>query len=264
MTAKISSSALNFRPAVIAMLSVGCCIAHGSTVREGKIGPFYTRSEVWKVEDLTEPNLRLYYQQLSQELKGYRAWTVEVFIDQDDARRELHGKLRTEENYDWWLKLYNEFGSKLLPKAEFLTYENNGVLRLRDGAGTLSETVLSGDNFLRIRNTDIEFDILETYFSGLPPHTKSALGDEAMIWVYVRASSFPSVRQARQFSLIMRKRYQEKRIVVHIRTDSYFITDGRFPIVYRFDPDRVPPSREQYEQSKTMYCFCDRPGILCR
>jgi hypothetical protein len=62
----------------------------------------------------------------------------------------------------------------------------------------------------------------------------------------------------------MQKRFQLKRIVVALRADAYFLTDDMFPVVYRFDAKPMPPSREQYEQMKTMYCVSDRPGIQCR
>ena len=77
---------------------------------EQKVGPFYSRVVLWDAADLTERNLRPFYRQLSQELRGYRAWTVRVFVDEGDATRELHGKLATEKGYDWWLDLYNSYG----------------------------------------------------------------------------------------------------------------------------------------------------------
>jgi len=249
---------------VISLLAGASCFsAQDSPLFEGHVGPFYSRTVIWDAGRFTEQNLRSYRKQLSQELKDYRAWTIAVFIDKGDATRELYGKLPTEETYDQWLELYNKFGRRLLPMAEFLTYESNTVLRMRDSSGICSETVLSGDNFLKVRVDDIDFEILKTYFTPLPPHTTVTPGDEAMIWLSVRSSSFPNENQARDFSSLMQKRFQQKRVNVTIRTDSYFITDGRFPILYRFDQDGSPPSREQYEHSRTMYCFCERPGIQC-
>ena len=75
---------------------------------------------IWNAVDLTDPNLRLLYADLSRELKGRRAWVVDVFVDEGDATRELHGKLRTQTDYSWWLKLYNEFGRHVFPMAEDL------------------------------------------------------------------------------------------------------------------------------------------------
>lgn len=259
-----SGGYLIHRLVVVTILVATSCCAESRTLREWRVGPFYNRVVIWAGTDLTEPNLRSYYQQLSRELTGNRAWRVDVFSDEGDATRELYGKLRTEGDYDWWLGLYNKFGRKLLPKAEILSYAHNAVLRMRDTAGSCSEVVLSGDNFLRVHVGSIEFEILETYYHRLPPRTKPSHGDEAMISVYVRASSFPNVDQAREFGFLMRKRFRQKRIIVLIRTDSYFITDLAFPIMYRFDRDGVPPTREQYEQSKTMCCLCDRPAVLCR
>ena len=246
------------------MPGVPCHAAQESTFSQGSSGPFYGRAVVWDAAMLTEQNLRSYYQPLSKELNAYRAWTVYVFVDKGDASRELHGKLRTEETYDWWLELYNKFGHSLLPMAEFLSFEGNTVLRMRDSAGRCSESVLSGNNFLRLEVDGTKFEILEMYFSALPPHTAASPGDEAMIWLYVRSSVFPSQKQGRDFSLVMRERFRQRRIVIAIRTDSYFLTDGRFPIMYRFDQNSAPPSREEYAQSKTMGCFCDRAEVMCR
>jgi len=239
-------------------------VTRNSILWEGRVGPFYSRVTVWTVPEFTEPNLRAFYQRLAQKLKGNRAWKVEVFVDRNDAYRELYGKLVTEGDYDWWLKLYNKFGRKLLPKAEILSYRSNAVLRLRDRAGTCSEVVLSGDNFLRVHADNIEFEILEVYYHPLPPQSKPRHGDEAMVSLYVRASSFPKADQARAFALLMRKRFQQKQIIATIRTDSYFLTDNAFPIMYRFDATAAPPSPEQYKQSKIMYCFCDEPAIRCQ
>ena len=155
-------------------------------------------------------------------------------------------------------------GVTLLPMAEISKLDDNGVLRLRNSSGASSEILLSGDNFLHTQVRNIDFEILETYYHPLPPHVESSPGDEAMISVYVRASSFPSTKQATAFSLLMQERFHQNRIIVGFRTDAYFLTDGAFPILYRFDPQGTPPSHAEYEQSKTMYCFCDQPEIQCR
>jgi len=85
-----------------------------------------------------------------------------------------------------------------------------------------------------------------------------------MITVYMRSSMFTSVGQAREFTRLMQERFQEKRIIVTLRIDAFFIDDHDFPVVYPFDPPATPPSKEEYEHSKTMYCFSDQPGIQCR
>jgi hypothetical protein len=228
------------------------------------VGPFYSRSVLWNASDLTEENLRLFYRELSREFKERNGWTVDVFVDQEDATRETYGKLKTGGDYDWWLDLYNQFGRALRPMAEISRNMGDGVVRLRDQAGNSSETVLAGENFLHVRVENVDFEVLKIYYSPLPPQTASNPGDEAMISIYVRASSFPSADLARQFSHLMQVRFQQKRIMVALRSDSYFITDGAFPIMYRFDRQGLPPSRPAYETSPTMYCFCDVPGIQCR
>ena len=251
-------------PLLVAILAATTCLALDHTLWQGKAGPFYSRVVVWDAAELTEPNLRLFYQQLSRELRENRAWTVDVFIDKNDAERELHGLMATEGDYDWWLNLYNRFGRTLLPMAEIQSYGNNAVLRLRDSAGKCSETVLSGDNFLRANVDNAKFEVLKIYYRSLPPHTEPRPGDETMISVYVRSSPFPTVEQARAFSQLMEERFQQKRVMVIFRADAFFLTDGAFPIMYRFDRAATPPSREEYAHSKTMYCFCDQPGLPCR
>jgi hypothetical protein len=246
------------------MLTVATSPALGRTLWEAKVGPFYSRVVVWDAAELVEPNLRLFYESLSRELKGSRAWTVGVFMDQRDAEREVSGKMRTDPSYDWWLDLYDKFGRDPLPMAEISSYNGDGVLRVRDRFGACTESVLSGDNFLRVHLGAIGFEILKVYYRPLPPHTNPSPGDESVVSVYVRASAFPSSEQAIEFSLLMQRRFQQKRIVVALRADAYFLTDDMFPVVYRFDPKPTPPSREQYEQGKTMYCVSDRPGIQCR
>ena len=248
----------------MALLSAAAVPSRGSTLWEEQLGPFYARSVLWDAADLTEPKLRLFYHELSEELKNNRAWTVGVFTDETDAGHESAGKMLTEKGYDWWLELYNEFGRKLLPMAEILVYEKNAVLRLRSSDGTCSEVVLLGDNFLRVRLGSVKFEILKIIYHRLPPSAEPRPGDEAMISVYVRSSSFPGENQARRFSLLMKDRFLQKRVDVAFRSDAFFLTDLRFPIMYRFDSTATPPSRDEYAKSKTMYCFCELPGIQCR
>jgi hypothetical protein len=249
---------------VIVMLAATPCPALGQTLREGKAGPFYSRAALWHATDLTEANLRSLYQQLSRELREYRAWTVDVFIDRGDAAREVSGMMVTDKGYDWWLDLYNEFGRRLLPMAEIQSSGEDAVLRVRDSAGICSEVVLSGNNFLRARVNNIEFEILKIFYGSLPPHTEPTPGDESMISVYVRSSAFPSAVQARELTRSLQERFQQKRVMVKFRTDAFFLTDGFFPIMYRFDSAANPPTKDEYEKSKTLYCFCDQPGIPCR
>ena len=248
----------------VAILTATSSPGFGRTLWEAKVGPFYSRVVLLDAADLTEANLRVFYQGLSQELKDNRAWTVSVFVDQRDAEREVSGKMRTDPSYDWWLDLYEKFGRNPLPMAEIYSYDGNGVLRLRDRSGACIESVLSGDNFLRVRLGPTDFEILKVYYRALPPHTDPVSGDEATVSIYVRTSTAPGTEQGREFSRLMQKRFQQKRIVVALRADAYFITDNIFPVVYRFDPNPTPPSSEQYEQRKTMYCVCDRPAIQCR
>src|SRR5262249_13476458 len=204
------------------------------------------------------------YGELSQELKDKSAWMVDVFVDREDATRESHGKLKTEGNYDWWLHLYNDFGRNPQPMAELSVYKENAILRLRDQTGKSKAVVLAGDNFLHVRLQSVDFEILKTYYHPLPPQTESIRGDEAMISIYVRSSSLPSVELAREFSRLMQARFEQKRIMVAFSTDAYFLTDGAFPIAYRFNPPGIPRSRAAYGASHTIYCFCDIPGIACR
>lgn len=253
------------RTMVIALLAATSCLAVNQTLWNWKAGPFCKLIVVWDVADLTEPKLRSYYQGLSRDLKRYRAWTVDVFVDREDAAREVSGKMivETDDDYDRWLDLYNKFGRKLRPMAEISGFGANAVLRLRDRNGNCSETVLSGDNFLQASVGDVKFEILEILYRLLPPHMKPRLGDDAMIDVFVRASSFPSVEQARTFSRLMQKRLQEKQIILMFRTDAFFIGDSFFPIMYRFDPATTPPTKEAYEHSKIMACSCNEPEIRC-
>ncbi len=249
--------------AISAIPAARPCFAGSSIVWEQRDGPFLSRAVLWEGADFTEPNLRSFYAGFAAEMKPNRAWDVKVFLDRSDLTRELYGKFATDGDYDSWKNLYDKFGRSLLPMAEFLGYGDNAVMRLRDGAGVCSEVVLAGRNFLRMRDDGLVFEILESYYHRLPPNIRPSPGDQAMISVFVRASQFPSVGQARAFSKRLRGYFRQKRVIVAIRTDSYFLLDSGFPILYRFDERPAPPSREQYERVRTMYCFCEHAGILC-
>jgi hypothetical protein len=196
-------------------------------------------------------------------MKGRRGWLVDVFVDEGDATRELHGKFATEGTYERWLWMYQRFGRQLLPMAQFNGYGDSAVLRLRDSAGKCSEIVLAGTDFLKIDSGGIKFEILQIGYHSLPPSTQPSSGDEAIVSVWLRASRLPTKDEARELSRFLQHRFLQKRVWAEFRTDSYFIDDDSFPIMYRFDPEPHPPGKEELERSKTVYCFCEQPGILC-
>ncbi|HEY7393178.1 MAG TPA: hypothetical protein VH640_31950, partial [Bryobacteraceae bacterium] len=203
----------------------------GRILWERPNGPSYSRVLLYEPSDLTQPNMRSLYKVLSRELGGKVFWTVSVFTEEGDATREIYGKMTTEVDYDRWLGLYNKYGRNLLPMAQISAYKDNAVLRFRDSKGISTETVLSGNNFLRVHLDNLECEILETYFHDLPPHTKPSQSDEAMVSIYVRTSRYPGTAEARKFSQVMQARIQQKRIIISFRTDSYFLVESGFPII---------------------------------
>ena len=246
--------------AVIVLASVR--IAGGSTIWQRTDGPFFSQALLWKPASLTDENLRALYRRLAPAMRPRRAWLVEVFVDAADAQRELHGKLTTEGTYQRWLRLYSAFGRKPLAMAELFGYANNAVLRLRDAAGICSEVVLAGNNFLRIESGGVRFEILHIYYHPLPPDVAPSPGDEAMISVYVRASQPPDLDRAEELSTLLQRRLRQKRVDVSIRTDSFFISDDSFPVVYRFDELSRPPTEREYASSQTVSCMPRITGFL--
>jgi hypothetical protein len=247
------------------LLLAASCLGQGRIYWERKDGPLYTRYEIWRVADLTPGNIRSFYRRLAPEMNGYRAWVVKMFVDEAEATRDLYGKLATGVDYERWSQLYEQFGRKLGPVAMIMSQGRDAVARLRDKGGNCTETVLAGSNWLRSRVSRVEFEILEAYYHPLPPIAdEPSPGDEAMVDINVRASPFPTMVQAQDFSSIMRSRFQERRVTIIIRQDAYFLTDEAFPIVYQFDETPSPPTKDEYLRSKTMYCFCDQPTIQCR
>lgn len=75
-----------------------------------------------------------------------------------------------------------------------------------------------------------------------------------MVNVYVRASRPPSLDQARDLAALLQARLRQRRLDVAIRTDSFFILDTTFPVVYRFDPFRRPPTEREYNEGPEVYC----------
>jgi hypothetical protein len=207
--------------------------------------------------------MRTVYERLSKELSDKVAWTADVFVDESDATRESAGKLSVEIDYDWWWALYKRYGRELMPMAEISAYGTDAVLRIRTANNIVSERVLAGENFLHLKLETTNFEILKQLFHSLPPNTPPGPGDEAMVFIYVRASLFPSVDLARRVSSILQARVRQKRTIVLFRTDAYFIDDNFFPIVYRFDQPNSPPSLAQHETTKTMICSSGHPGITC-
>lgn len=238
-----------------------------SLLWEQATGPFYSRAVLWDATAINEPRLRSYYQRIRGDLTTRHGWTVRVFSDQSDATRELYGKMVAESDYDWWLKLYNQFGRDMLPMAEIAGYGDNAVLRLRDASGKLSEAVLSGRNFLHVTLGGLRFEILKLAFDPPAPVDERGTGNRAVVRVYAR---FSQVEQATRpgslesFGKYAQGLFGQEQTVVALRRDAFFITDNRFPIVYRFDELSRPPSREEYDRSSTVYCFCDEDGVVCR
>ena len=260
---RISHILMAWGSALSIMLLQTSSVAPATRIWQRTDGPFRGRALVWAPADFTEANLRSFYLRLAPAMKGRRAWLVDVFVDEGDATRELHGKFASEGTYERWLWLYDRFGRHLLPMAKFYGLEDSAVLRLRDAAGVCYEIVLAGTDFLRLNSAGIKFELLEIGYHPLPPSVKPTSGDDAMVSVWVRASQLPNTDQARDVSRLLQDRFLEKRVRVHFRTDSYFITDDSFPIMYRFDQEPNPPDKEGLSRSNSISCFCERPGIRC-
>lgn len=233
----------------------GFCQAAPETLWEQHSGPYLTRYMLWAPHDITEANVREYYRNIRSEIGDERAWTVRIFADRDDANRDLYGKLRTEEDYEWWKQLYDRYGRTLAPAAELVGRKGRVSMRIRFATGHCKEVTLEGTSLLHFGDGDYSYELLRVAFRPLPPGQTPVETAGAEITVWIRARRLPNSDRAQLFRARLVDLFGSSRLTVVFRSDAWFLLDGGFPIVYRFDEKPVPPTKEQFQAGPTRYCM---------
>jgi hypothetical protein len=172
------------------------------------------------------------------------------------------GKGRFHIDYDWWVSAFRWEANRIQPLALAVFSRRGGVLVMRSATGEIHRRVLGGKDPLRVSINGLELEILDLRFPGMAP--RNSVGyekDYAMI--YVRAKKPLTEQSTRLTVATISAETTLTKASVLIRSDSWFIDDPFFPVVYPFEHQLIPPGAEAYSASKTAICRLEGNYIHC-
>ena len=227
-------------------------------------GPLSTVSIVVNPGDMTVPSVREIYSDLYPgPLENGNFRQLSVFVNSDDAFRELRGKGGVDYGYSWWRQLYERYGRHPLPKAEVTAFGGSSVLRIRSADGTVKRVVLSGHDFFTIVRGATTYQILEICASILPLQARPKPHDWGVLNFYIQSSTIPSKHEAEALTRELVHISGEAQISTQFQADTFFADSGRFPIVYRFGPTAPPPPEREFGIPKSSGCTSDETRVYC-
>jgi hypothetical protein len=157
-------------------------------------------------------------------------------------------------SYDRWQRLYAEGGSVLKATAEILTRKGGAGARIRYSDGTVERVVLHGkDPFVVVANGQ-RCELLDYEFQASARKTPPG-GPYQNIDLYLRSDAPLTEDLGVAITQQLLDFRAENALGIHIRNDAWFIEPTTFPIVWAFDARSIPPTREQYAASETMFCL---------
>ncbi len=199
---------------------------------------------------------------LAANRERYRLLQLSIFTDELDARRTGSGKGSTDVSYEGWRQLYELYGRRPQPMAETIVTQRGAVMRWRDAVGHVGRVVLKGQDPLVVRLDGSTFEILELAVSrGEDDYMYSPLAP-TRVYLAVRTRA-PGLERARKYTLLLAKQWGLAHVSASFRQDSWFITNERFPLVYRFEETMPPPTEAEYRASATNSCLLASGRIHC-
>lgn len=203
----------------------------------------------------------------------FRAWkpgpadrarlsVIWMFSTQEQGTAITWGKGRFHIDYDWWAWAFRSEASRLQPVALIVLSSRGGVLIMRSATGEIHRRVLGGKDPLLVSVGGLECEILDLRFPGMAPR-KSVGYEKDYAMIYVRAKQPLSDQSTRITVATISAETTLTKALMLIRSDSWFIDDPFFPVVYPFEPQLVPPTAEAYSASKTAICRVEGDQIHC-
>lgn len=191
-----------------------------------------------------------------------RLSVIWMFTTQEQGTALTWGKGRFHIDYDWWASAFRWEANRIQPAALVVLSSRGGVLIMKSGSGEIHRRVLGGKDPLTVSVDGLESEILDIRFPGMAPR-KSVGCEKDYAVIYVKAKR-PLTEQATRITVAtISAETTLTNALMLIRSDSWFIDDPYFPVIYPFEPQLIPPTAEAYSASKTAICRVQGDHLHC-
>lgn len=189
---------------------------------------------------------------------------TEIFQNRRTALNVLSGKGATDlDNRAVWRQKYLDDAKTVPPDfAEIVQVGKDVIIRMLQN-GKYSERLVSGRNPLVCGDGKDECEIIWISVGIIPPHQETVY-DRPRIHLFVRTKRLPDVSQARRISALLQERFSTELLSVSFRTDTWFIDDTDYPVIYPFKEDSVPVDLEKIEAGYEVVCVSVGRDTKCR
>jgi hypothetical protein len=181
---------------------------------------------------------------------------VKISVTVDDANSNAKGL--DEYSYELWSDFYPKISKNVPPVAELLIFNRGAVMRVRDLEGKVHHLLLKGSDPLTFETKNYRFEIL---WVGVSRRS----GDNVNIHFFVVGSPPLLVEQASEATRALSRLLKNGDVSVSLRTDSWFIKEFDFPLIYPFATRLGPaPSSVEYKRSAQTHCWLIGDEMFCR
>lgn len=174
---------------------------------------------------------------------------INFFSDPSEAGRYQLGK--TSQSYEEWLGFHAAYGEIRGDVAQLLSIRFGSLLRIRLRDGTIQRIVLAGQDPLRVNVAGKTFEILHVVER--PPARMAWKYASLRTSIFVQSVGPLREQDCRAATELIAARF-ERDVAVHVQTDSWFVWNTSFPVVYYFAPFAGPPGKAEVSLPS---CHCN-------
>ena len=185
---------------------------------------------------------------------------VDVGNFPDDDYPPFHYLLLSHAGYEWWR--YGFEKRRPGPFARLCVLGSGAILEHRDADGNVSRNVLAGSDPLEIRTDLGTFHVLHFSYRQIPLADAKGL-DHDRIHVFARSDQALCSEAGLALLARLHQLIPLKEILLYIRTDTWFLDASGYPLVYPFQTEQSPPSKEEFLRSLTLICGGSDGGYSC-
>jgi hypothetical protein len=177
---------------------------------------------------------------------------IAIATNSPDLLEIRRGKGMADYSYQLWAEILAERQRRRGPLAVAIKIKGDAVVKIRDGNGASTETVLYGRNPLVSLGPGGWAETLHVGFSKVPQGRKM----EVHVFLFVKTEVRLSIPQAENVvrALGQTVGVREKLFVV-LREDDWFIENEFFPVSDPFGELATPPTPAQYVCIPTAVCL---------
>jgi hypothetical protein len=133
--------------------------------------------------------------------------------------------------------------------GEIVQVGSDAVVRTVEN-GKFEQKVVSGNNPLTCIPMESGCEVIWVSIGIIPPHQERKFL-RPKISLFARTEKLPTIPEAERLTRALQRRFDTQLLTVSFRTDSWFIEDTEFPVVYPFrtgrgviDPGGIDVHRE--------------------